>query len=79
LNYPDESLAVLSPKQEKCAGIGKVETYPASQSKIYFEASAADWKTIFIWGFKTKKVSTVGCKLRLSSGFRTELGQDFPH
>jgi hypothetical protein len=32
--YPDESLAVLSPRQGKCAGIGKVGTYPASQSKI---------------------------------------------
>jgi hypothetical protein len=31
---PDEFVAVLSPRQEKYAGIGKVGTYPASQSKI---------------------------------------------
>jgi hypothetical protein len=35
-------LAVTSSRQEKCAGIGKVGTYPASQSKILLEASAAD-------------------------------------
>jgi hypothetical protein len=33
-NYSDEAVAVLSPKQGKFAGIGKVRTYPASQSKI---------------------------------------------
>jgi hypothetical protein len=32
--YLDRFVAVLSPRQGKFAGIGKVETYPASQSKI---------------------------------------------
>jgi len=30
----DEAVAVLSPKQGKCADTGKVRTYPAPQSKI---------------------------------------------
>jgi hypothetical protein len=29
-DYFDEPVAVLRPRQEKCAGIGKVGTYPAS-------------------------------------------------
>jgi hypothetical protein len=33
-DYSDKAVAVLSPKQGKFAGIGKVRTYPASQSKI---------------------------------------------
>jgi hypothetical protein len=40
--YAEEAVAVLSPRQKKRVDIGKLETYPASQSKILFEASAED-------------------------------------